>query len=937
MRRCVLGFFLLFFSLIYPAYTRAQSGTGTLAGTVTDTSKAILPGAKIKLLPGNAAAVSNNLGKFSIPNIKPGTYTITISYLGFQSYTGSVTVTAGNVTQVNPALQVAKANQQVVVTAGRSYGEAEAINEERTSPNILNVLPSTVINSLPNANIADAVGRLPGVTLERDEGEGKYVQIRGTEPRLSNLTIDGMNVPSPEGGVRQVKLDTIPADLVESVQINKTLQANQEGDAIGGNVNIVTKTAGDGPDISIFGAGGFTPIDNTVPVADSAVTLGKRWGANKRWGAIISAAFDYNGRGIDDIEPVPAVQAGPAYFSSIDLRDYIYDRSRYGFGGSVDYKINDTSGLYLRGLYSSFRDYGHRWDYQLQDNPAPGPDPNNPQNTNLPSLTSERRLPIFSVGTLLLGGNHSFSSSWVNWELGFARSEMLHPINGGEAIAIFNYTGATSNCQYAPSLNKSNYRPQFSAACYTEAYNPNTMALSLIAHSDHGLTAQVNLQGSVSAAKNYKLGSHFGTFEIGAKVRNSHKFDNSYELDYAPNETLTAAQFQGGFHNHHYYDGSYKFGPTPKWELIDKYLKQNPTAFTLASSSTLPPVQGGNTNNFDLVERVSAGYLMNTVAFSRFELITGLRMEGTQVRTVSFDSTAGTLSFKGNSSYVDFLPDASVRLRLGNNSDMRFVFGRGISRPDPQFLTTATQVDNSFNPPQLTIGNPALKPEHAYNYDVLYEKYLTPLGAFHAGFFYKSLSDPIVQILSTPGSGQPHYGFQVNQAQNAGSAHIAGVEFDFEQHFTYLPGLLSGTSISANYSYTASQATGVNPGNRSDNPALLRQAPNTFNISPTYDRGPLSLRVGLAYNGANIYQYQYTDGTPGGVHGPGGDIYLYSHFQTDAQGSYEIGRGFSAIVSALNLNNEPFGFYNGSKQFMIQREYYKPTFSFGVRWTPSKE
>src|SRR5438046_6139365 len=90
--------------------------------------------------------------------------------------------------------------------------------------------------------MADAIGRLPSVTLERDEGEGKYVQIRGTEPRLSNLTIDGINVPSPEGGVRQVKLDTIPADLVESVEINKTLEANMDGDGIGGSVDLVTKS-----------------------------------------------------------------------------------------------------------------------------------------------------------------------------------------------------------------------------------------------------------------------------------------------------------------------------------------------------------------------------------------------------------------------------------------------------------------------------------------------------------------------------------------------------------------------------------------------------------------------------------------------------------------------------------------------------------------------
>jgi hypothetical protein len=125
----------------------------------------------------------------------------------------------------------------------------------------------------------------------------------------------------------------------------------------------------------------------------------------------------------------------------------------------------------------------------------------------------------------------------------------------------------------------------------------------------------------------------------------------------------------------------------------------------------------------------------------------------------------------------------------------------------------------------------------------------------------------------------------------------------------------------------------VNPtGPRSDSPALLRQAPNTWNISPTYDHGRLSSRVGLAYNGANIFQYLLVDGAPGGIRGPSGDVYLYSHFQVDAQASVYLWKGFTAIASGLNLNNAVFGFYQGSPQFFIQREYYKPTYTFGLRW-----
>src|SRR5205807_1770036 len=153
---------------------------------------------------------------------------------------------------------------------------------------------------------------------------------------------------------------------------------------------------------------------------------------------------------------------------------------------------------------------------------------------------------------------------------------------------------------------------------------------------------------------------------------------------------------------------------------------------------------------------------------------------------------------------------------------------------------------------------------HANNYDVLYERYLKPLGMLQAGFFYKDLSDPIVTTLS-----QSSPTLQIQQPVNAGSAYVAGFEVAYQQHLSFLPGGLRGLGISANYSYTASQANGL-PG-RSDHPRLLRQAPHTWNFSPTYDRSRVSVRLGMSYNGANIYQYQWADNAdPTGIRGPSG-------------------------------------------------------------------
>jgi TonB-dependent receptor len=947
--RSILSCLALALTIVLLGSSPAVAQVGGVAGTVKDSTGAVLPGARVELQHG-ASAVSDSQGQFTITNVAPGTYTAAVHYVGFSSSTATVTVTAGQMARLSVVLEVASEAESVIVIAERAHGEAESINEEKVADNILNVLPSEVITSLPNANIADAVGRLPGVTLERDEGEGKYVQIRGTEPRLANLTLDGVEVPSPEGGVRQVKLDVIPADLIDSVQINKTLQANMNGDAIGGSVNLVTKKAGDRPTLSLYGLGGFTPIDNTRSVHEFGGTAGKRFGAEQRLGVMVSGSYDYNGRGIDDIEPVPAEAQLPNGAFVFDItspafRQYLYDRKRYGFGGSVDYKLSENSNLYVHTLYSDFKDYGRRYEYVLGTNdippaqgisPIPGP--------NVPSFTTEARDPDFQVASLSVGGNHVFGTTLINWQLAVGRSRMLNPIGGGESHTLFAYTGSTSNCQWDSAATTNFLLPVFTPACFTEAYNPANLQLQQIQDSAHGKAAQLNLEGTISVAKNYRIGSHSSTFEAGFYLRNAHKFDDSYEIDYCPTNAATAplaSQFLAGFTNKNYYNGHYPYGPGISWDKVQSFFKANRGLFDTVSGPCGPQTapQFGNNNNFDLVERVTAGYVMNSVNFSRFRVVAGLRFEGTQDNTLScncgLDATqpaAGPLTVKGQGSYVDVLPSASLRVRLDNqdNSALRFVYARGLSRPDPMFLTTATSVDNSTTPPTLTIGNPALKPEHANNYDVLYERYLHPLGAIQVGFFYKDISTPIVLNLAPPTATQPD---QVSQAVNAGSAYIAGLEFNFQQHFTYLPGPLKGLGLAANYSYTTSKAHNVNPaGPRSDSPALLRQAPNTWNISPTYDHGRLSARVGLAHNGANIFQYFYVDGAPGGLKGPLGDLYLYSHFQVDAQGSVYLGKGFTAIVSGLNLNNEVFGFYFGSPQYFTQREYYKPTYTFGLRW-----
>jgi TonB-dependent receptor len=881
--------------------------------------------------PGGQRTVTGRDGDYVVRGLAPGSYVVRVSFVGFNTFERMVDLQEGEMVRLDSSLQVAAQSESILVTAERPRGEAEQINRERTADNIVQVLSAEVITSLPNANIADALGRLPSVTLERDEGEGKYVQIRGTEPRLSNLTIDGVNVPSPESGVRQIKLDTLASDLVESIEINKTLQANMDADGIGGSVNLRTKTAGAKPTIMMSGLGGYTPIIGGRGVSQFNTTLGRRFGPDQRFGLLLGGTYDWNGRGINDVEPSPTVTSLSPHYDAIDLRDYMYYRTRWGLSGSSDFKVSNGSSLAFRALYSTFRNWGQKWVYSLNDG-------------DVPSASMDWRRPDYAIGSFVGSGRHTTNRDWLSWDLSAARSRMLQ--SGGNGGAKFKWNSADPNCVDDAAATVDAYRPMFSASCYAPGPG-NTVdianyKLSSWNPASVGESAQLNVQGSASYGHTHRFGEQFGTLEIGAKIRNGHKYNDSYTTTYTVNKgvTIPVSPFAGTFADPDYYDRVYPWpSKNTDFEQIQSYVFAHPNQFTVTGGP------GANKSQFDLTERVSAGYAMESLDLSaRARLVAGVRVESTHVDTLSFNSNTGREDFTAGGNYTDVLPSVALKIATSPNTAVRLVYSRALSRPDPQDISKAVgTVNDTQNPPTVSLGNPDLRPEHANNFDILVEQYLSPLGLVSAGYFYKALSDPIIATQTRPTSG-PFAGYLVSQPGNAGSAKLQGFEIGYQQHLGFLSRAFGGFGLSANYSYTTSEARGIPL--RTDSPALLRQAPHTWNVSPTYDRGRLSMRVGMSYNGAGIFAYQYqdlnSDGTPmkasdlaaGGTAGPGGDSYLYAHYQVDAQATMRLASAVSVVVYGLNLNNEVFGFYNGGPQYVVQREFYKPTFAIGVRLNP---
>jgi TonB-dependent receptor len=953
-----------------------QSQKASISGHVTDSSNAIIRGARVLAVPGNIVATTNEQGEFTISGLAPGTYTLTGNSAGFAQAVRSVTLVAGQSASVEIVLEIGSNVEQIEVTAESGQTMAQAVNEEITSPNILNVMPESEIIALPNANVADAVGRMPGVTLQRDEGEGVYIQVRGLDPRLTNVTIDGVTTPAPEVAIRQVNLATIPSDMVQSIELNKTLSANQDADGIGGSVNLVTKTAGERPFLGVESTMGYTPIEDTRYMGKVDATAGMRFGATKRWGVIGGVEYDYNGRGINDIEPNPELNPDGSttpYYNKVTLREYRYSRLRWGGTSSLDYKVDEHTSLKAHFMLSDFKDWGDKWYYEIKAN-----------NPGSAAFYESLRRPDLAVGTFSLDGDHVYNNLWIHWGSAVSRSRELNsggnpeidwaPTSaalGQSGSGVPSQPGSTliPSCPYA-GTSTSRYLPQWGSACMvadSPMYNLNNYAMTQFITTT-GQAVELNLQEWGGVGISYHLGSRPATLEFGGEFRNSHGFQYAWTPTYLPSDVnaggdangnpymIVATQFQSGFRDPDYYSGNYHNGPFTDYYKQYEYFSANPSQFVLNEALTH---FGSDSNNFDLIERIEAGYIMNTINWSRFHLQTGLRLEATQVHASGFSvnptagpngdgldnngNWVGTTPTSSSATYIDPLPSIQGRWQVAPLTAIRAVYSRGISRPNPYDLVPYLLDNGAGSVPRYSIGNPNEQPSHANNYDLLLEQELRPFGVIQAGFFYKQLIDPIVSVYvpytTINPDGSPDL---AAQNINANSASVYGLEFSWQQQLKSLPGALRGLGILANYAYTGSHTNGIL--GRTDSPPLIGQARHAFNIEPAYELNRFFTHLGISYNGANDNAYQYfnnqadpSNDSAGPPNGPNGDNYFYPHLQIDAQAGARLYRGLNLVFNGLNLTNEVFGFYNGSPQYMTQREYYKPTYSASLRWVSGRE
>ncbi len=908
---------------INAAFVYGQSGT--ITGNVLDDTGLPLPGASL-ILKGTSIGTSTDFdGAFQFNKIDEGSYTVIISYLGFDNQEIEVQVVSNQNTELNIAMKGSSEALDEVVISTSADGQSKALNKQRTAEQIVSIVSADQIGRFPDLNTAEAVQRIPSVSLQRDQGEGRFVQIRGTPPGLTNISINGEQIPSPEGEFRYVALDVVPIDQLAAIEIVKSVTPDMDGDAIGGSVNLITKSAGSGKRrISGTVGGGYNTLVESAENYQVQGSYSERFG---KLGLAFNGSYTVSNRGSDNNESVFRKEDfgnGAVYvLDQLQLRDYEIERKRLGLSGTIDYKFNPTSTFYLRGIFNDYSDQEFRRRMRFRPGKGTYLTPTTVEEGEFTNSLKDREQvqQIWSINT---GGKHNIGSVTLDYEFAYseAKENELDRIDiGFEHNETANFTIDRSDVDF-PQFTITNGVDRFN---YSQ-YEFDELELTDRIRNDRNITMKFNVKIP------YKVGTGDGYIKTGFKYRDKEKdrINNVrvFGADFVnPQDEFTLNDLLGDFRDDDFLGGRYDNGLFADPGLV-RGLAGRVRAGGFLEEDTEASIEESDGPFYDANENVSAVYLMTKVQFQKLMVLGGVRYENTTVdytaNQLNFDEPNPVTRVQGSNDYDFLLPNLQFKYDLAEYTNLRAAFTWTYARPNFDGLVPARTINQQDQ--ELQEGNPLLEPASAFNFDILGEHYFKNVGVLSAGFFYKNIDNFIYTTVQRRQGGE-FDGFRIESPINGNAASLFGIEMNWQQNFTFLPGIWSGFGIYANYTYTNSSID-VFRGEDIDNQteeevSLPGQADHIFNVALAYNKGRVQARLALNYNGSYVQELSSLADD---------DTVFDDRLQLDFSTSFKISDTFSIYAEAINLNDSPVIQYQGDRSRPIFQEFYAPWYRFGLKF-----
>lgn len=828
--RTLITLLFVLFGLIQISFGQAN---GKIKGTVVDANtNEPLIGANVMIDGTSIGAAANIDGEFVLPLLKPGDHTLKITYVGYKGKTERVTVVSNRATEIVIKLEWVAVEGDVVLVTAQAKGQLAAINEQLTSSELKNVVSKDRIRELPDANAAESVGRLPGVSLLRSSGEGNRVVIRGLQPKYNLVMVDGVTLAPTGSSDRSVSMGSISSYSLEGIEVIKSPTADMDGDQVGGSVNFVMKTASKGFNHEVVAQGGYNGLRKELSDYMFVGSISNRF-LDDKFGVFAQITSDKKNMGSNSMSAGYAMlsadldKLNPLGIRSVSLSNVFTEKTRYGGTLTLDYKLPDGK-IYFKNFitaqksntqsYSEY--YGGSHSYTTRDSKY--------QSLMYSNIIGyEQYVSIFKINTKL---SHSFSGNEVPNELRFN-------FNSATDMNSFDNDVAPEDIpSYADNLyDNFTWRTLSEAESHTEG---RQIMASLDFSTDFNLSKQINGEIKFGGKFRYDERSYdYERFAGNPFVASGMQYKDAIiegvpEMSSLPLGTSLFPYplfFDNGFSHGEFLNGAYQLGPVANVEVMHDVVDVMHSVYEetdRAFSSTFSHQSKSSVvSDYTGLERLGAGYLMAEINITdQIKFIPGVRYEAKETEyngvfgpPQTHDEIDYNYSDTSSTRNNDFwLPMIHLRYEPFDWMQVRLAYTHTLARPNYRYILPTMNIGDA----SITMNNPNLRPEQAENIDVYFAFSENYLGLLTVGGFYKNIEDKIfsrgTRILMDPSEydlDSSFVGFSYStQENNEDISFVKGFEIDWQTNFWYLPSFLKGFVLNINYTKIYSET--VYPKNR---------------------------------------------------------------------------------------------------------------------------
>jgi TonB-dependent receptor len=936
-------------------------------------------------------------GEFVLLSLSPGRHRLAVTFLGYQKYTQEITVSAGKVSELGKLLLVTdeKNLKEVTVKGQMKKGsETQAIDMTKNSQRVVTIISSESIKKLPDKNAADALKRVAGVAIQNNKGEGGYVSLRGTPNDWTSTLVNGDRLPvaDEENTSRSFEFEVLPSDLIDRIDVTRTVTPDLEGDNVGGSINFILKEPVDKRTFLINSALGYNLLSQKP-----SGNLNLLWGdvtKNGKFKYVVNATLRENFYEADAFKIIYGNNFNHA-INRYELKDYSGNRTNFGANAGFDWNITPKFKLGVRAMT------GLMWDNKYQNKVAytyasgdgttvqpqfihgllnrqlfggdinaeikplsnlkinikysatynrffygsPQQDAGNQRDGYFTAVFTNKTPVIYSDQDLILqdGSKYDPNAPYNPKNPPWSASKLLdldNPYHHGD-----HYTDIQPKLNQAVNAGTVTFLKAFSETNYTYEVDPGVLSLDIKYDINKNVTLQVGAKGR------YKQGERKLSYHWWTQNPNHGLNSKDYFLNMFATQPARWKDFLSKY-------GS-KYGnldmPNMTRDQLNSFIadmerlgNSKMINHWMDSLNEEYPYWVGS--SYDYKETQIAGYAMVDAHVGKFNIVGGLRVEHTGLYEHALDldiNAPSRLGFDSRDSqyhsylpvvdsftrikYFAILPAVNVTYQINDKMNLRAALSRTFHRQNFQETKPGAALIK-YSDFLYIKGNPNLKPSYSYNFDLSYQYFWGNKGLFTISTYGKYIVDHI--FVTSTGSYDPITYFITKTYRNASDSWVWGVEGEVKRKFDFLPGAASGFGIGANITYSISRMKV--PG-RPGSQAMAEQSPLLYNVSLLYEKYGVKAALAMNYNSPFLLELNLAT-LPNSKTGEllhkdqDFDIFMGEQYSLDFQISYEFKKHFSVYLEAGNLLNWAYKEYVGNPNRPLRVEVYKQRGQVGFKY-----